>query len=173
MIFFFISKKSSHFIKNNDNNSNDNKPNKENNESKENNSSNKNYNYDCFIGDDYVGVLNNHQYDVSSDVKNNFNKLIYDYLSVLSSCLELIYFVLKSKNIFILRFVYILRTKNDTYYTWEYKNSNIFVKRIRDFTSLFTLNIKNSIPLFCFLSKKENQITGAGGDDNFYDVFLR
>ena len=171
--FFFISKKSSHFIKNNDNNSNDNKPNKENNESKENNSSNKNYNYDCFIGDDYVGVLNNHQYDVSSDVKNNFNKLIYDYLSVLSSCLELIYFVLKSKNIFILRFVYILRTKNDTYYTWEYKNSNIFVKRIRDFTSLFTLNIKNSIPLFCFLSKKENQITGAGGDDNFYDVFLR
>ena len=168
--FFFISKKSSHFTKINDNNSNDNKPNKE---SKENNAINEHYNYDCFIGDDFVGVLNNHQYDFSSDVKNNFNKLIYDYLSVLSSCLELIYFVLKSKNIFILRFVYILRTKNDTYYSWEYKNSNIFVKKIRDFTSLFTLNIKNSIPLFCFLSKKENQISGAGGDDNFYDVFLR
>ena len=168
--FFFISKKSSHFTKINDNNSNDNKPNKE---SKENNAINDHFNYDCFIGDDFVGVLNNHQYDFSSDVKNNFNKLIYDYLSVLSSCLELIYFVLKSKNIFILRFVYILRTKNDTYYSWEYKNSNIFVKKIRDFTSLFTLNIKNSIPLFCFLSKKENQISGAGGDDNFYDVFLR
>lgn len=168
--FFFISKKSSHFTKINDNNSNDNKPNKE---SKENNAINEHYNYDCFIGDDFVGVLNNHQYDFSSDVKNNFNKLIYDYLSVLSSCLELIYFVLKSKNIFILRFVYILRTKSDTYYSWEYKNSNIFVKKIRDFTSLFTLNIKNSIPLFCFLSKKENQISGAGGDDNFYDVFLR
>jgi len=168
--FFFISKKSSHFTKINDNNSNDNKPNKE---SKENNAINEHYNYDCFIGDDFVGVLNNHQYDFSSDVKNNFNKLIYDYLSVLSSCLELIYFVLKSKNIFILRFVYILRTKSDIYYSWEYKNSNIFVKKIRDFTSLFTLNIKNSIPLFCFLSKKENQISGAGGDDNFYDVFLR
>ena len=168
--FFFISKKSSHFTKINDNNSNDNKPNKE---SKENNAINEHYNYDCFIGDYFVGVLNNHQYDFSSDVKNNFNKLIYDYLSVLSSCLELIYFVLKSKNIFILRFVYILRTKSDIYYSWEYKNSNIFVKKIRDFTSLFTLNIKNSIPLFCFLSKKENQISGAGGDDNFYDVFLR
>ena len=167
--FFFISKKSSHFTKINDNNSNDN----ENNENKENNSRNENYNYECFIGDDFVGVLNNHQYDVSLDVKNNFNKLIYDYLSVLSSCLELIYFVLKSKNIFILRFVYILRTKNDSYYSWEYKNSNFFVKKIRDFTSLFTLNIKNSIPLFCFLSKKENHIPGAGGEDNFYDVFLR
>ena len=165
--FFFISKKSSHIHKNNENNSNDNFPNKEN------SSSNEHFNYDCFIGDDYVGVLNNHQYDVGSDVKNNFNRLIYEYLSVLSSCLELIYFILKSKNIFILRFVYILRTKNDSYYSWEYKNSNIFVKKIRDFTSLFTLNIKNSIPLFCFLSKKENQISGAGGDDNFYDVFLR
>ena len=168
--FFFISKKSSHFTKNNDNNSSDNKPNKENNE---NHSNNEYFNYDCFIGDDFVGVLNNHQYDVYPDIKNNYNKLICDYLSVLSSCLELIYFVLKSKNIFILRFVYILRTKNDAYYSWEYKNSNIFVKKIRDFTSLFTLNIKNSIPLFCFLSKKENQISGAGGDDNFYDVFLR
>ena len=78
--FFFISKKSSHFTKNNDNNSNDNNPNKENNENKENNSNNENYNYECFIGDDFVGVLNNHQYDVSSDIKNNFNKLIYDYL---------------------------------------------------------------------------------------------
>jgi hypothetical protein len=74
-----------------------------------------------------------------------------------------------------LRFVYIIRTKNDCYYSWEYKNGNIFIKRIKDFNSLFTLNIKNSIPLFCFLSKKEkdNQNNGENTDDNFYDVFIR
>ena len=140
-----------------------------------NNGSNEYYNYDFFIGDDYVGVLNNHQYDFSEDYQNNFHQLINQYLSVLSSCLELIYFLLKSKNIFILRFVYIIRTKNDCYYSWEYKNGNIFIKRIKDFSSLFTLNIKNSIPLFCFLSKKEkdNPNNGEITDDNFYDVFIR
>ena len=140
-----------------------------------NNISNEYYNYDFFIGDDYVGILNNHQYDINLDYKNNFNELIYQYLAVLSSCLELIYYLLKSKNIFILRFVYIIRTKNDLYYSWEYKNGNIFIKKIKDFSSLFTLNIKKSIPLFCFLSKKEKQKTTSieGGDDNFYDVFIR
>ena len=133
------------------------------------------YNYDFFIGDDYVGVLNNHQYDINLDPKNNFSELIYQYLAVLSSCLELIYFILKSKNIFILRFVYIIRTKNDLYYSWEYKNGNIFIKKIKDFTSLFTLNIKNSIPLFCFVTKKEklNSNILENGEDNFYDVFIR
>ena len=140
-----------------------------------NNINNEYYNYDFFIGDDYVGILNNHQYDINIDYKNNFNELIYQYLAVLSSCLELIYYLLKSKNIFILRFVYIMRTKNDLYYSWEYKNGNIFIKKIKEFTSLFTLNIKNSIPLFCFLTKKEKQKTSSieGGDDNFYDVFIR
>ena len=165
--FYFISKKSGS-INNYKNNKENNKQSKE-----TGNFSNEYYNYDCFIGDDFVGVLNNHQYDITPDYANNFNRLIYDYLSVLSSCLELIYFILKSKNIFILRFVYILRTTNDLYYSWEYKNANIFIKKIRDFTSLFTLNIKNSIPLFCFLSKKDKQTTGANGEDNFYDVFLR
>jgi hypothetical protein len=60
-----------------------------------NSESNEYYNYDFFIGDDYVGVLNNHQYDFSIDYENNFNQLIYQYLSVLSSCLELIYFTKK------------------------------------------------------------------------------
>ena len=137
--------------------------------------SNEYYNYDFFIGDDYVGVLNNHQYDISIDSNNNFYQLIYDYLSVLSSCLELIYFLLKSKNIFILRFVYIIRTKNDLYYSWEYKTGSIFIKKIKEFTSLFTLNIKNLIPLFCFITKKEKEKNNSidGNDDNFYDVFIR
>ena len=178
--FFFISKKFGQ-IENNYINIKANKHTTHGKESKSkqnieftNASSNDYYNYDFFIGDDFVGVLNNHQYDFSIDYKNNFNELIYQYLSVLSSCLELIYFILKSKNIFILRFVYIIRTKNDLYYSWEYKNGNIFIKKIKDFTSLFTLNIKKSIPLFCFLTKKEkdNQ-NGESVDDNFYDVFIR
>ena len=154
----------------------DNKNNKDIKDIKEvDNNSNEYYNYDFFIGDDYVGILNNHQYDINIDSQNNYNQLIYEYLSVLSSCLELIYFILKSKNIFILRFVYIIRTKNDLYYSWEFKNGNIFIKKVKDFTSLFTLNIKNSIPLFCFLSKteKNNNILFEGNDDNFYDVFIR
>ena len=180
--FFFITKKNGPIdinyinIKTNKHNTN-NKEYKPSNDvlTNNNSASNEYYNYDFFIGDDYVGVLNNHQYDFSIDYENNFNQLIYQYLSVLSSCLELIYFLLKSKNIFILRFVYIIRTKNDCYYSWEYKNGNIFIKRIKDFNSLFTLNIKNSIPLFCFLSKKErdNQNNGENTDDNFYDVFIR
>ena len=139
------------------------------------NNSNEYYNYDFFIGDDYVGILNNHQYDINIDSQNNYNQLIYEYLSVLSSCLELIYFLLKSKNIFILRFVYIIRTKNELYYSWEFKNGNIFIKKVKDFTSLFTLNIKNCIPLFCFLSKteKNNNNIFEGNDDNFYDIFIR
>ena len=133
------------------------------------------YNYDFFIGDDYVGILNNHQYDIDIDSQNNYNQLIYEFLSVLSSCLELIYFLLKSKNIFILRFVYIIRTTNDLYYSWEFKSGNIFIKKVKDFSSLFTLNIKKCIPLFCFLSKteKNNNSLFEGNDDNFYDIFLR
>ena len=139
------------------------------------NNTNEYFNYDFFIGDDYVGVLNNHQYDISLDYKNNFYQLIYDFLSVLSSCIELIYFILKSKNIFILRFVYILRTTDNLYYSFEYKNGNIFIKKLKEFTSLFTLNIKKSIPLFCFISKKDKELNNGEiiDDNNFYDVFIR
>ena len=40
------------------------------------------YNYDFFIGDDFIGVSNNHLYDFESDSNNNFQNLIYDFLSV-------------------------------------------------------------------------------------------
>ena len=174
--FFLISKQLGAINNNNLNvKSKEKKINKEIKGEENNNNTNEHFNYDFFIGDDYVGVLNNHQYDISLDSKNNYYQLIFDFLSVLSSCLELIYFILKSKNIFILRFVYIMRTKNDLYYSFEYKNSNIFIKKIKEFTSLFTLNIKKSIPIFCFISKKERETNNNGelGDDNFYDVFIR
>ena len=85
------------------------------------------YNYDFFIGDDYIGVLNNHLYNANIDINNNFVNLIYDFLSVLSSCLELIYFILKIKSIFILRFIYIIHTKDNCYYCLEIKNWNFFI----------------------------------------------
>ena len=135
------------------------------------------YNYDFFIGDDFIGVSNNHLYDFENDLNNNFSNLIYDFLSVLSSCLEFIYFILKIKSIFILRFVYIVHTKNNCYYSLEIKNWNFFIKKIIDFPSLFTVNIKNSIPLFCLLKNKKEPNMNKGLnevlDDNFYDVFLR
>ena len=135
------------------------------------------YNYDFFIGDDFIGVSNNHLYDFESDSNNNFQNLIYDFLSVLSSCLEFIYFILKIKSIFILRFVYIIHTKNNCYYSLEIKNWNFFIKKIIDFPSLFTANIKNSIPLFCLLKNKKepnmNKSLNEVLEDNFYDVFLR
>ena len=135
------------------------------------------YNYDFFIGDDYIGVLNNHLYNANIDINNNFVNLIYDFLSVLSSCLELIYFILKIKSIFILRFIYIIHTKDNCYYCLEIKNWNFFIKKMRDFSSLFTVNIKQSRPLFCLLKTKtkaqSEQNANDAMEDNFFDIFLR
>ena len=138
---------------------------------------NEHYNYDFFIGDDFVGVLNNRLYDFTSDINNNFSNLIYDFLSVLSTCLEFIYYILKIKCIFILRFVYIIHAKNNCYYSLEIKNWNFFIKKMTDFSSLFTANIKISKPLLCFIKKKINANAAKNIDeameDNFYDIFLR
>ena len=134
------------------------------------------YNFDFFIGDDFVGVVNNHLYDFTPDISNNYSNLIYDFLSVLSTCLEFIYFILKIKSIFILRFVYIIHTKDNCYYSLEIKNWNFFVKKILDYSSLFTVDIKNSKPLFCFLKNKKvnsNKKLDESLEDNFYDVFIR
>ena len=106
------------------------------------------YNYDFFIGDDFIGVLNNHLYDSNLDINNNFVNLIHDFLSVLSSCLELIYFILKIKSIFILRFIYIIHTRDNCYYCLEVKNWN-FTK------SYIEKSIDDTM------------------EDNFYDKFLR
>ena len=135
------------------------------------------YNYDFFIGDDFVGILNNHLYDFELDFLNKFSKLIYDFLSVLSSSLELIYFILKIKSIFILRFVYIIKAKNNCYYSLEIKNWNFFIKKMTDFSSLFTANIKTSKPLICLLKNKKNSNSNKNInetlEDNFYEIFMR
>src|SRR5574344_1127849 len=90
-------------------------------------------NFDIYIADNYIGVINYHQYDLSND--KNHSSFIYEFLSVLSSSIELILYVLKNKDIYIPRFVYIIRTHNEQYYSFEYKSTNIFVKQIKHFDS--------------------------------------
>ena len=61
---------------------------------------------------------------------------------------------------------------NDKYFYFEYKNTNIFIKQIKDFDSLIFFNSKKAMPLLCLLPKiPESEYTMSV--DNFYDVYLR
>ena len=142
----------------------------EENENENNEQDNEYFNYDIYIADDFIAVSNYHLYNIKEDI--NYNKIIYEFLSILSSCVELILYILKNKDIYISKFVYLIRTLKDDYYIFEYKNSNIFIKKVKEFDSLINLDVKQSYPLFCFISKKtETKYTIS--NDNFYDVFLR
>ena len=136
----------------------------------ENDQENEYYNYDIFIADSFIAVANYHIYDIKEDQK--YNKIIFEFLSILSSCIEFILYILKNKDIYIPKFIYVLRTKMDNYYIFEYKESNMFIKKVKEFNSLISLDTKDCYPLFCFLSKKE-QTKYTVSNDNFYDVFLR
>ena len=128
------------------------------------------YNYDIFIADNFIAVSNFHKYNIVNDVK--YKTLIYEFISILSSCIDLILHILKKKDIYIPRFIYIVHTHHNKYYSFEYKMSNIFIKKLTNFTSLFNFNTKKNLPLVCLLSKKQkSQYTIS--NDNFYDVFIR
>ena len=140
------------------------------NEGEENDQDNDYYNYDVYIADNFIAVSNYHLYDAKKDT--NYSKVIFEFLSILSSCVELILYILKNKDIYISKFVYLIRTTKDDYYIFEYKNSNMFIKKVKEFDSLINLNVKECYPLFCFISKKtETKYTIS--NDNFYDVYLR
>ena len=142
----------------------------EGNENEENDQDNDYYNYDIYIADNFIAVSNYHLYDPKKD--SNYTKIIYEFLSILSSCVELILYILKNKDIYISKFIYLIRTTKDDYYIFEYKNSNMFFKKVKEFDSLISLNVKECYPLFCFISKKtETKYTIS--NDNFYDVYLR
>ena len=128
------------------------------------------FNYDIYINQKYISVCNYHIYQYKKD--NKLKVLIYDFLSVISSCIELIIYLLKYKDIYISKFIYIIRTSEDAHYSFEYKNSNIFFKKLKEFDSLISLDVKNSYPLLCLLSNKsETEYTES--NNNFYDLFLR
>ena len=135
-----------------------------------NNSENDSFNYDVYINSKYISVCNYHKYKYKSDDKCKF--LIYDFLSSISSCIELIIYILKYKDLYITKFIYIMRTSDDSYYSFEYKNSSLFFKKLKEFDSLISFDIKNCYPLLCLLSnKKETEYTES--NNNFYDLFLR
>ena len=140
------------------------------NENDDNEQENDYYNYDIFIADSFIAVANYHMYNMKEDAK--YGKIIYEFLSILSSCIEFILYILKNKDIYIPKFVYLLRTSKEDYYIFVYKESNMFIKKLKEFNSLMSLNIKNCNPLFCFLSKK-TQTKYTVSNDNFYDIFLR
>ena len=148
----------------------DNKNNENDDDQNDNDQDKEYYNYDVYIANDFIAVSNYHLYDVKED--KNYSKVIFEFLSILSSCVELILYILKNKDIYIPKFVYLIRTTKDDYYIFEYKNSNMFIKKVNEFDSLINLNVKQCLPLFCFISKKtETKYTIS--NDNFYDVFLR
>jgi hypothetical protein len=148
----------------------DNKNNENDDDQNDNDQDKEYYNYDVYIANDFIAVSNYHLYDVKED--KNYSKVIFEFLSILSSCVELILYILKNKDIYISKFVYLIRTTKDDYYIFEYKNSNMFIKKVNEFDSLINLDVKQCLPLFCFISKKtETKYTIS--NDNFYDVFLR
>ena len=65
-----------------------------------------------------------------------------------------------------------MKTSEDEYFSFEYKNTNIFFKKLKEFESLIIPNLKKSFPLLCLLSnRKETDYTES--NSNFCDVFLR
>ena len=139
-------------------------------ENEDNEQENEYYNYDIYIADSFIAVANYHRYNIEDD--NNYNIIIFEFLSILSSCIEAILYILKNKDIYIPKFIYLIRTTKDNYYLFEYKESNMFIKKVKEFNTLIKLNTKECYPLFCLLSQKtETKYTVS--NDNFYDVFLR
>ena len=134
-----------------------------------NNDEKESFNYDVFISDDYISVANYHQFKY--ETKNNYYDLVFEFLSCLSSCIELIIYSLRTKDIYLEKFFYILRTINNKYFSFEYKNTNIFFKKIKDFDTLLFFNPKKTEPLLCLLPKiPESDYTMSV--NNFYDVNL-
>ena len=125
------------------------------------------YKYDLYITKNYISFVNH----IKQEITNNFNDLIYGFISSLSSCIELILYLLKNKEIDPpSKFYYILRIEKD-YYLFQYKLGNIFVKKLKSFDSLMLLNPKKSIPLLCLLTDKHDNTDNS--NENFFDTFLR
>ena len=133
------------------------------------NNDNEDFNYDIYIADEFIAVENYHQYNNKT---NNYSELIYEFLTCISGCIEFIVYTLRAKDIYLEKFYYIVRNMNDKHFFFEYKNSNIFIKQIKDFDSLIFFNEKKANPLLCIFPKiPESEYTISV--DNFYDLYLR
>ena len=123
--------------------------------------------YDLYITKNHVSIVNY----LSEEITNNFLELINSFITVFSSCTELILFIFDKKEIDPFKFYFLQKIQND-FFCFEYKKASIFVKKLKSFDSLMLLNTKKSIPLFCLLAKEQdNQY--IVNNDNFFDLFLR
>ena len=125
------------------------------------------FKYDLFITKHYISLSNN----IAQEITNDFSQLIYSFISVLSSCIEMVIYILKKKEVDTPKFYYIQKVEKD-HYLFEYKMANIFIKKLKSFDSLLLLDPKKSIPFFCLLAERQNSdyiVT----NDCFLDLFLR
>ena len=142
---------------------------KDNEEDNDNDNDNEDFNYDIYIADEFIAVQNYHQYN---NKINNYSELVYEFLTSMSGCIEFIIYTLRTKDIYLEKFYYIIRNISDKFYFFEYKNSNIFIKQIKDYDSLIFFNEKKANPLLCLFPKiPESEYTMS--IDNFYELYLR
>ena len=128
------------------------------------------YNYNVYISSKIIIVENNHLYDFKSD--NKYITAINEFISVNSSCIELITYILRYKDMIVPRFMYIIRTKIENHFVLEFKNSNIIVRKLKKYDLPLNFNLKKSEPLLFLLSSKKNSEFTINTND-FFDIFLR
>ena len=125
------------------------------------------FKYDLYITKNYVSIINY----LSQEITSTFIEYINNFISVFSSCTELVLYVFDKKEIDPYKFYFIQKMKRD-YFCFEYKNANIFVKKLNSFDSLLLLNVKKSKPIFCLLNKEQSTEYEVN-NSNFFDLFLR
>ena len=126
------------------------------------------YNYDLYITKNCISIVNY----ISQEITNNFNELINSFITVYSSCTELVLYIYDKKELDDpYKFYFIQKIQKD-FYCFEYKKASIFVKKLKSFDSLILLNTKKSIPLFCLLAKEQNN-EYIINNDNLLDLFSR
>ena len=123
--------------------------------------------YDLYITKKYVSLVNY----LSHDITPTFVELINSFISVFSSCTELILYIFDKKEIDPYKFFFIQKINRD-FYCFQYKKASIFVKKLKSFESLLLLNVKKSVPLLCLLIKEQDN-EYVVNNDNLLDLFLR
>ena len=125
------------------------------------------FKYDLYITKTSIYLVNN----ITQEITSDFSILIYSFISTLSSCIELIFFILKNKENDPQKFYYIQKIKND-YYFFIYKKRSFFIKKLQVFDSLLLFDPKKSVPLFCLLADNR-YADDMENIENFQDLFLR
>ena len=125
------------------------------------------YKYDLYISKFYISLVNY----LTEEITPTYLELINGFITVLSSCDNLILDILDKKEIEPYKFYFIQKLARE-YYCFEYKNKNIFVKKLKSFESLLLLNTKKTTPLLCLLDKEQVN-DNIENNNNFPDLFSR